>query len=436
MDRKKRIRIFIRLFACLLFLAASVPVLAACPHKNTETYVTIPPRCTIPGEMVVVCTDCGKNWVKEVPPTGHKPGPYTVSKDAGCTTPGKKWAVCSVCELFIEKTIPAKGHNWGDWTFKETSESGDVLTEQHRCKACRAVETRDFALGMALQLLSAPEEAPAPGEEAELTLLLTNVSELPVSLDETLFLGCGGITGQNLPAPGTVLEPSAGIELHYLISADADFPASGFDGVFVAGAQPVCTDGSLHGQLRSSEDCSIPSGASLLQEPGNGGVRMDLVRVNTPKNGKFFVRGEDVFFKVSATNLSEDSAASVRLSVSAGSPAGDELLTLKPGETVSSTYTVTVTDKQAESGSLGFYARAAGSSSSVSVDSLTVPCGTEEAAATERQVFGSSAQAAPAQSRQETKSGCPVIACIAAAVVLLAAGTAVLMKKRKRKSKA
>lgn len=77
---------------------------------NGDWEISITPTCQ-PGKKSLKCAAC--NTVlseKEIPPTGHVPGEWTVTKEPTLYWPGEQIQICSVCgETLNTEVIPATG---------------------------------------------------------------------------------------------------------------------------------------------------------------------------------------------------------------------------------------------------------------------------------------------------------------------------------------
>ncbi len=74
-------------------------------HTYDQGTVTKQPTCTLPGEMVYVCTVCSKEDVRSVKALGHDMSDWAVFKDTTAAAEGIERSTCSRCNYYIERSI-------------------------------------------------------------------------------------------------------------------------------------------------------------------------------------------------------------------------------------------------------------------------------------------------------------------------------------------
>ncbi len=79
---------------------------ARCRHENTVESVTVPKSCTEPGEMTVVCKDCGYSYTEPIP-AGHSFGGWAETKPVRPGVAGEEARRCTVCGFAETRPIPA-----------------------------------------------------------------------------------------------------------------------------------------------------------------------------------------------------------------------------------------------------------------------------------------------------------------------------------------
>lgn len=108
-------------------------------HDHSYSSSTIrEPSCIEYGVVLYTC-DCGYNYLKILPYTGHSWDGGVVTTAATCTTDGVKTYTCSVCGETKTEVIPATGH-----VDKNGDGVCDICGAATPCPLCGKIHTSDF----------------------------------------------------------------------------------------------------------------------------------------------------------------------------------------------------------------------------------------------------------------------------------------------------
>lgn len=101
--------------------------------------------CTEPGIKTLTCSKCHITKTEAIPAAGHKPGVFTIVKEATCIAAGSQEQSCTVCSKVLDsKIIPAVSHSFSEWkvTLKATALKQGIRTRV--CKICDTEEKQNI----------------------------------------------------------------------------------------------------------------------------------------------------------------------------------------------------------------------------------------------------------------------------------------------------
>ncbi len=131
--------------ACSVSGSATITVVAACAHANTEEVIR-EATCTETGEKQTVCKDCGEVLKTEtIPALGHDFGEYEVTTEPTCTEKGEETSKCSRCEEKQTREIAALGHDFGEYEVTTEPTCTEKGEETSKCSRCEEKQTREIA---------------------------------------------------------------------------------------------------------------------------------------------------------------------------------------------------------------------------------------------------------------------------------------------------
>ncbi len=200
----------------------------SCTHSRAEWELTVPSTCTVPGEAVLICPDCGKELeTRDADLAPHKID-WIVDREATLTKTGLRHGTCTVCNQLIEEEIPkrvtavtAESEN-GDVSVtvtvdKEHSLPGDTqlsiqnvveeLTDKQRAAwndaVTRLAPDKELAAVYSMCLLW--EDEPYQAEEA-MTVTVTPAKDLNRQYGEWQWLFDGALVQTNNVKSGAAFE--------------------------------------------------------------------------------------------------------------------------------------------------------------------------------------------------------------------------------------
>lgn len=114
-------------------------------HVYGEWKETTAPSCIRTGERQRVCS-CGDTEIETIDAVGHKPGAWTVDKQASCTEGGKRVQKCTVCGSVLKTVeIPASAHNWEPWQIERAATTTSTGSKVRFCRNCGRFERTTIA---------------------------------------------------------------------------------------------------------------------------------------------------------------------------------------------------------------------------------------------------------------------------------------------------
>ena len=365
--------------------------------------VTQEANCAHTGTRTRRCAVCGQTETETIAKTNnHSWGGWSVTKEATCTATGTRTRRCAVCGAAESETIGKTEHRWGAWKVIEEATCTKKGRRQHRCAECGTVEYGDLK-----KLAHVPGEwtvtkeatckRPGAREAAcvncgtKLTEKLPKVDHLYENWEtireatdfsrgkkQAVCKFCGKKKAEEFYPEGTLaadLDNDAGAvkELQSIMTSMGVYSgkiSGSFDKKTVGGVK------KLQKNLKLKQDgVGWPGLLKMLGMGGMGGpitddpsgYKLQLVVKQTSAQQEYYSSGDKLTYQWTLTNASKkNDARNLKLFHFAGltpSKKTDETIdepgVLKSGESVSGTFTYTVTKKDALAGkfTFGFIAR-------------------------------------------------------------------------------
>lgn len=105
-------------------------------HTWSEWNVIKENGCETTGYRTRECTSCGKKEEEKTPALGHDPTEWTVTHEPNCQRQGRREAVCSQCGKKMTETIPKTDHDYGEWTVDKKATEFSKGSRSSICSFC------------------------------------------------------------------------------------------------------------------------------------------------------------------------------------------------------------------------------------------------------------------------------------------------------------
>ena len=384
-------------------------VVAQHTHDYGDWKVIKEPTCTETGTKQKTCNSkdrvpCDKPTVTEtIPAKGHSWGEWKVTKEATCKEGGTKTRSCSVCGATESQSTPKTDHRWGAWKTVKEATCSETGKRQHRCAVCGELETKIIKKTLHTagewEITKEPtcktrghresaciycgkkmtEEIPKVDHAYDEWETVTEATDFSKGKRRAACRYCGKKKAEEFYPEGTLAkdldnDPEAVKELQGTLAAMGQFKgkASGkFDKETIAAVKKI------QRQLKHKQDgIAWPGLLKLLGLMGKMGkpitealdkYKLQLVAEQTSAEKSYYEVGDEIIYKWTLTNASKKTIAkNLKIYFFSGLTPDkkkdaviDEPADLAAGESVSGTYTYTVTKKDALAGkfSYGFIGR-------------------------------------------------------------------------------
>ena len=361
------------------------------------------PTCTEPGRRTGVCSRCGKTVSVTLKAAGHKFGPWSPVRQPSRTEPGLRERACTVCgftesEEFNYPTLSRGGRNnragdvkelqsmlnkagypcgKADGKFgKKTEDAVKDVEKDHGLEVDGVADPlvwitlddiingkgggdEDEESGLRLVAsLKDPQDSYGEGDTAYVSWTVYNDSKDDMSWPEVFVMQNGD--GPGIANSDDDLEASfpAGASCsgtyHWLFEKN-DMAGDDFTFEFIAAATPqgkaevYSNDVSITVALGSSfSDWKPPE---LIEPVALPSITVEKTSDTQPANGSFFTEGETVAYTVTVTNVGPDLTGGM-LHDELMMPPVMPLPALEAGKSVNVTYTYTVTEDDADAGTI------------------------------------------------------------------------------------
>ena len=115
-------------------------------HTFGEWSVLSAPTCIYSGTEIHTCQNCGINYSREIPATGHEYQELVVPP--ACTEQGYTSYTCAKCgDNYVDSYVNATGHAFGDWITTQAATCTEQGQERRDCQNCDHYETREVETG-------------------------------------------------------------------------------------------------------------------------------------------------------------------------------------------------------------------------------------------------------------------------------------------------
>ena len=113
-------------------------------HSWSDWSVTKAATCAADGEKTRKCSVCGKTETEKIPKgSDHAWGEWSVTKEATCEATGEKTRKCTICGTTDSQSIPKTEHRWGAWKTIQEATCSSKGKRQHRCAVCGVLESKE-----------------------------------------------------------------------------------------------------------------------------------------------------------------------------------------------------------------------------------------------------------------------------------------------------
>ncbi|MBO7662545.1 MAG: peptidoglycan-binding protein [Clostridia bacterium] len=379
--------------------------------------VTKEATCGQTGTRTRKCSVCGQTETETIAKTNdHSWGGWTVTKEATCAQTGTRTRRCSVCGQTETDTIAKTDHSWGAWKTLEEATCTHKGKRQHRCAVCGVTETKELkkkpheagewtttkepTCKKAGQREAAcvhcgtkmTEKIPKVNHDYEAWETVKEATDFSKGKRQSACRFCGKKKTEEFYPEGTLAkdlenDPAAVKELQSVLGSMGLYsgaPSGDFDKKTVSAVK------KLQKNLKHKQDgVGWPGLLKLLGLHGGlgdgitddvSGYKLQLTVVQTSAKQSYYAVGDQLEYKWTLTNASKkNDAKNLNVAFFSGllpSKKTDQVIdqpgTLPKGDSVSGTYTYTVTKKDALTGKFTFGFIARGKLGSSNVDSNKV----------------------------------------------------------------
>lgn len=109
--------------------------ISATGNHSYEITDSVDATCTEKGSVTYTCSVCGDTYTEETDTLEHS-YEETEQKEATCTEKGYTKYTCSVCGDFYIKDIAPTGHDNGEWSVTKEASAFSSGTKELRCTVC------------------------------------------------------------------------------------------------------------------------------------------------------------------------------------------------------------------------------------------------------------------------------------------------------------
>ena len=297
-------------------------------HEWGEWEITIPATCTERGTQVRKCNICGTQQKDRIPKLGHEVAEWNVTKEPTCKKEGRREGVCVRCGKTQTEKLKRVDHDYEAWETVRASTAFSKGKRTSACRFCKKKKTEEFY----------PEGTLARDLENDPAAVKTLQKNL-----KSLGFYKGEETGDYDKATAAAVKKA---------EKEWDLPA---DGVAWPGVLNMLGMGGGIG------------GDGVTEDPANFKLKLDVKQTSPKKD--YYTAGDEITYEWTLTNGStkKNTAKDAKVCHFSGKKSDqktDEVIAeqeaLKVGESVSGSYTYTVTGEDVLSGtfSQGFIARA------------------------------------------------------------------------------